>query len=75
MGCSCDPALPPLSLSLPAALSSHLNELSAIPAIIAQQLHPRNMVPFMCGSAVLVVYCLQNNTWLGVIVNMASAWT
>lgn len=78
MGCSCDPVLTPPSLSLPAALSSHLNELTAILTIVVQHLRLCYMEPFMFGSAVLAVvklYWLRHKTLLGVIVNMAFAWT
>ena len=68
--------LPPLSLTLPAALSPHLSELSAIPAVVAQQLRPRNREPFMYGSPVLAVvklYHLQHNTCSEDVVNLVFA--
>lgn len=66
VGCSCDTALPCLSLSRPAALGFPLIELSAIPAIVVQQLRPHNMKPFIYGSvmfAVVRLYYLQQNSW------------
>lgn len=48
-------------VSPPAAVSSHLNELSAITAFITQPPHPHNMEPFLLGSVAMAlqVLCLR----------------